>query len=517
MNCHSCALNRRQFFADCALGLAGLATLKLEGATAPVPDKPKVRLVFSHHRQDEAGKQSEPGWPYLGYDQEGRKQTVLADLKRACPGIEFLPVTAYNAADARKILERDSEVDGYLAYMVGGWAGAAETLAAAGRPTLFVGDLFGASGELLTACAAARRAHRKVPVVSSSRWADVVAAVRCFAQLKGPGGSLEAFVAACDRARRKRTPRPSDLKGLPDVVRSLPVEECLQKLRSATILAVGGGWGMPGSGQAIEQVFGTKVIPVEFAELKEAGLKVDPAEARRWAEQWSAGAARIIEPTRQDIENSAALYLATLELMKRHTAQAITINCLGGFYGGHMKSYPCLGFCQLNNDGLVGACEGDLASTITMLAVASLTGRPGFISDPVIDTARNQIVYVHCVAPTRVFGPQGRSNPYHLRSHGEDRKGASMRSLMPRGYLITTLKVDATRRQIIFHQGKSVANIDDPKSCRTKLAVEVKGDLDKLFGEWDQWGWHRVSFYGDLRRPVEALSHALGLTLIEEA
>lgn len=77
--------------------------------------------------------------------------------------------------------------------------------------------------------------------------------------------------------------------------------------------------------------------------------------------------------------------------------------------------------------------------------------------------------------------------------------------------------MDASRRQVIFHQGKSVANIDDPKSCRTKLAVEVKGDIDKLFGEWDQWGWHRVSFYGDLRRPIEAISQALGLTLVEEA
>jgi L-fucose isomerase-like protein len=517
MHCGSCPLNRRQFLAGCAAGVGGLATLKLEGAAAAVTQKPKIRVVFSHHRQNEDGKQSEAGWPYLGYDHEGRKQELLARLRQACPEIEFLPATAYDSADAKKILERDAEVEGYLSYMIGGWAGAAETFAATGRPALFVGDLFGASGELLTAYAAARRAHRKVAVVSSSRWEDVGAAARCFALLKEPGGSVDAWLAACDQTRREHTQRAGNLKCAQDAVESIALEDCLKKLRAATILAVGGGWGMPASGQAIEQVFGTKVVPVEFAELKEAGLKVDPAEARRWADQWSAGAAQIVEPTPEDIQNSAALYLAMLDLLKRHNAQAITINCLGGFYGGHMKSYPCLGFCQLNNDGLVGACEGDLDSTITMLAVTSLTGRPGFISDPVIDTAKNQIVYVHCVAPTKVFGRQGPSNPYHLRSHGEDRKGASMRSLMPRDYWVTTLKMDAKRRQVIFHQGKSVANVDDPKSCRTKLAVEVKGDIDKLFGEWDQWGWHRVSFYGDLRRPVEAISQALGLTLVEEA
>ena len=61
-----------------------------------------------------------------------------------------------------------------------------------------------------------------------------------------------------------------------------------------------------------------------------------------------------------------AHYLAMRELLQRHKAQAITINCLGGFYGGHIKAYPCLGFTQLNDDGLVGACEADLFSTVTM-------------------------------------------------------------------------------------------------------------------------------------------------------
>ena len=26
----------------------------------------------------------------------------------------------------------------------------------------------------------------------------------------------------------------------------------------------------------------------------------------------------------------------------------------------------------------------------------------------------------------------------------------------------------------------------------------MKGDLDKLMTFWDQWGWHRVTFFGDL-------------------
>ena len=54
-------------------------------------------------------------------------------------------------------------------------------------------------------------------------------------------------------------------------------------------------------------------------------------------------------------------------------------------------------------------------------------------------------------------------------------------------------------------------------ACRTKLAVEVVGDIDKLMTEWDRWGWHRVTFYGDLKEQVQALSKALGLTMTVEA
>ena len=35
---------------------------------------------------------------------------------------------------------------------------------------------------------------------------------------------------------------------------------------------------------------------------------------------------------------SAAMYLAQKAILKKHGANAITINCLGGFYGGHFHA-----------------------------------------------------------------------------------------------------------------------------------------------------------------------------------
>ena len=82
--------------------------------------------------------------------------------------------------------------------------------------------------------------------------------------------------------------------------------------------------------------------------------------------------------------------------------------------------------------------------------------------------------------------------------------------------MTTTMQIAPHRREIVMHQAKTVANVDDPRSCRTKLAAEVKGDTQKLLNQWDLWGWHRVTFYGDHKLAVSQLATLLGFKLIEE-
>ena len=88
---------------------------------------------------------------------------------------------------------------------------------------------------------------------------------------------------------------------------------------------------------------------------------------------------------------------------------------------------------------------------------------------------------------------------------------------MPLDYMTTTLEMEHTKKQVLFHQGKAVDNDRDDRACRTKLAAEPVGDIEKLFTMWDQWGWHRVTFYGELKEPVYGLADALGYKVVEEA
>jgi hypothetical protein len=143
-----------------------------------------------------------------------------------------------------------------------------------------------------------------------------------------------------------------------------------------------------------------------------------------------------------------------------------------------------------------------------------LTGRPGYISDPVIDTSKNQIIYAHCVASNKVYGPAGAANAYELRDHSEDRKGAAVRSLMPLGQPLSTCEFVPARKTVVFHASRSVDNIDEDRACRTKLAAEVK-DARKLMAEWD-YGWHRVTVYGEWQSQIETVARLLGWNFVEE-
>jgi hypothetical protein len=507
-------MNRRRFFARtstvCAGALSLLASPALLRAAEPKP-RTRIRIVYALH----APQQSGPDWPNKGFDFVPVMDRINRELTRRCPGFEFVPTLATGPDQAGKILEADrtAPFDGYLVYQMNCWNQVVQTLATSGKPVLYADFQFAGSGGFLVYTSAfLRNKAPNVGFVASSDIGDLVAAVKCFAIVKR-GGSISQFVAATVQARTQRTPKPRNLAGKADTLKTLAPEECLRRMKASRILAVRDQNAGPA-----EPLLGIPVDWVSFSELNDAWKVADKDASRAVADRWQKNAARVDGVSRETLETSAAMYLGMKAVLKKHNANAITVNCLGGFYGGHIHAYPCLGFHELLNEGLIGACECDLQSASTMVAMTALTqGRPGYISDPVLDTAQRRIIYAHCVAHNHAFGPNGPTNPYQILTHSEDRQGASVRSVLPLGYMITTVKFDQGRKQVVFHRGKAVANDPDDRACRTKLCAEPLGDIEKLFTQWDQWGWHRVTYYGDLKEPVFALADALGYKVVEEA
>jgi len=463
-------------------------------------------------------------WPYPGYNTKGRRDEVLGVLRDGCPDIDFIPLVAEDPGDAQKLAGIDSQVDGYLVYvMTLDWrqGKVLADVARRGKPMLVVDEFLGGSGTFLTRYSGVRRQGIPAAAVSSTRLADLVKVVRAFGEIRNPGVTPASFAQRCERLYRQTFAASGTMKCVEDRMSLTDIGTCVERLKASRFLIV--GRGKPGR----EQVFlGAKGRYVDFGELGELYRQVDREQAGEWAERWTRQATKLVagdyvepsQPTPEAIQNAGGVYLATLKLLEKHGSDTVTMNCLGGFASGKLPGYPCLGFMQMLNDGAQGVCEAMPDDTISMLMARILTGRPGFVSDPALDTSKNQIVYAHCVGTTKVFGQEADANGYRIRTlHNRDPRGACSESLMPGGYMTTSFRTNVGRRELVLHQARAVGTLDSEHGCRTKLVAEVRGDIGKLFHQWDRFGWHRVTVYGDVVEPLREFGKALGLKIIEEA
>jgi len=431
--------------------------------------KAKVKVIFP------ALKQGEPGWPYIDYDYTRRTGEIISKLEENIPEIEFSKAILYSPEEARKMLDAEKgNYDGYLVYLTTLWTGIPEFTALNYHPVIVADELFSGSGGFINTHSLIKR--EKLPVVSiaSSNFKDIVDGVKLFPVIK--------------KMKNSRILTVFDEEGF--FVNSYMINK-------------------------IKEIFGTEVLQMKSEEINSYYREVDVGEAEKIKTKWIREAVKVVEPSEDEILKSAKLFLAIKKAMDDKNADAVTVDCLSLCYEHKLPAYPCLSFFQLNNDGLTGVCEADLEAAITQLLIRYLTGRPGYISDPVIDVATNQIIYAHCVATNRVYGPDGLANPYIIRSHAEDRRGASVQSLMPLEETVTTVKASLDKAFAI-HQGKTIANVEQDKGCRTKLAAGVEAEkiLEKY--HFELFKWHLVTCYGDFRKQFINLATLYGLEIFEQ-
>jgi len=294
------------------------------------------------------------------------------------------------------------------------------------------------------------------------------------------------------------------------------------RMRQTRIICVGRPRGTPAScsPQQIKERLGAEVVPLSGKQVVEAHQAVDLKAAEAEAEQyWIGQAKKIVEPTREHIVNSARLYLAMKDLMIEHRAQAVTSSyCMGA------PAKCCLTFSKLNDLGLVGACEGDMDSTLTMLIFAYAFGVPGFISDPLFDTSKNAVIHAHCTSTTRLDGPDGKRAPFIIRTQCDSERGVSLEVEMRVGQEITCAKL-ANLDTMLISTGKivEIPNYYD-RGCRTQILTEVPNAREMVrrwgSGVLEKQGMmtllHRVVFYGNRLESAKDLALLMGQKVVLE-
>jgi len=308
----------------------------------------------------------------------------------------------------------------------------------------------------------------------------------------------------------------SDWNEIEKVVALMRVPAWMKQTR---ILAIGGPHGTAAacSAEKVKEKLGAELVVVPNTQVMELYKAVDPKAAEAEAQQyWISQAKQIVEPKAPEIIDSARLYLAIKDLMIQQKAQAVcSVHCMGNPRG-------CLTFSKLNDLGMVGACEGDIDSTLTMLIFAYAFRVPGFITDPVIDTSKNAMIHFHCTSATKMDGPAGKRLPFSIRTQTDSRGGVALEVENRVGQPVTCAKL-VNLDTMVYCPGKIIEISKSPLACRTQFTQSV-ADARRLFLNWGadvvkgsvMTLLHRAVFYGDYTRQLQTLADLMAFKLIEE-
>ena len=434
--------------------------------------KTKIKVVVQTKKKDV------PGWPHINYDYDKETASVLTVLKAHNSDIDFDVFRYTHISEAEASYPEDlKKYDGVLVLLMTNWINLDvfyARKAKEGLPCIIADIPFCGSGSVLVrSIHTVREEHLPVPVIASANFNDIAKAVRVFVGIK--------------------------------------------KVKQSRILVVSNNIDKE-TQSAAKKIWGCTFINCNSEELMKRYHNINDTDAKVIKDKWISQSEDILEATNQDVSESAKLYLAIMEMYKEKKADAVTIDCLSlsynDIYGNNLHMYPCLAFFQMCEDGYVGVCEADIDSTITSIFTKAITGRYGFVSDPVIDTSSNQIIYAHCVSCRKLFGEQDkRLCKYYIRSHAEDKKGAAVQVIFPANEQLTTVNINNVDKTACIHSAVSVGNYGGDAGCRSKLAALCKSE--EILNNWMPQ-WHRVTIFGNYTKEFVYLFKMMGFNIITE-
>jgi hypothetical protein len=254
---------------------------------------------------------------------------------------------------------------------------------------------------------------------------------------------------------------------------------------------------------------GTKVRAIPRKTFNERFDRVPlTEEVRAIANDVRRRAKKVVEPTLQDSYNSARALVAAKQLITEQSANALSMDCLGMVGSRLVPTPPCGAWTYLQDHGITAGCEADLFGATSLMLTSYLLDRPGYMNDPVAETAKNLLITSHCTCGTRLNGFDKPPVPYILRNHSESALGVSVQVLWPVGQPVTLVRFTQPGEMIV-DTGTVVSNVDTPPAGGCRTSLELK--MDDIEDARDVLGFHQVVTLGNHKRTVRQFCQLYGI------
>ena len=143
---------------------------------------------------------------------------------------------------------------------------------------------------------------------------------------------------------------------------------------------------------------------VEYDEIKAIALSIPEKEAEAKASDMLSCACGILDMAKPVLTTSARFYLAYKKFIADNGYDALAISCWPKFMDD-FKYSVCSVIGQLNDEGTVAGCEGDVLSTISMLALSYMTDDVTMLMDLTkFDESDESVLMWHCGPAASRFG-----------------------------------------------------------------------------------------------------------------
>ena len=219
--------------------------------------------------------------------------------------------------------------------------------------------------------------------------------------------------------------------------------------------------------QSIKEKLAINLIDIPIEKLIELVKNTQATEEENWTQHATS------EQVRKSIAGANAIYLALKKIIEEYHLQGLTIRCFDLLPTLHNTG--CLALAQLNAEGIVAGCEGDIPAMLSMKIAHALTGKTGFQANPAtINPTTGQILFAHCTIPFDMI------ERYELLTHFESGIGVGIRGYMKEGS-VTIFKVNGKLDRYFAEEATLIECQDKPNLCRTQQLIQLSPESTQYF------------------------------------
>lgn len=190
-----------------------------------------------------------------------------------------------------------------------------------------------------------------------------------------------------------------------------------------------------------------------------------------------------------ELKKAYHIYLSLRNIVNKYNLKGFTIRCFDLL--NTVRSTACLALSLLNDEGIIGTCEGDLPAMISMYLILKVLHKPTFMANPsIINYKEKEMILAHCTIPLKMC------KKYDFLTHYESKLGIGIKGELNKEKIFI-FRLSSNLDSYVLIEGKIKENLNESNLCRTQIKVDIHSLNDISYFLTKPLGNHHLIFYGD--------------------